>query len=417
MKISARKLSIYCFWFCILIDLHFFYLFAYPSFLITLLHNRIMTGSLALFMFILICIGCSQIKTSQMKFLRRYCIYIIIVFLVIFIYTLIKYPAQELKTTYLSSNNILVMLWAMPLVLFMKDIDGFHRFARKLNWILLIWLSLIMIQGILYNVAGVMILDFKEYFVGDISTRNNQIRIGIGAVANAVILYDFDVWFTKKIKKTGLPFIVFCIGMFDVVFIQQTRMYIIALAAGISVTLLVGSKGKKAKIRNILILFSIVGVLYFSNAVSDMIASFDVNSELGGSTENRLREFYYYLNYFCNHPLVGMGGLSDSVKGTFSSIVHGPLGWFYLDDIGYIGTLANGGILLSLIYVIFFVHSIKIIKVLKRKNKIFQYSYFIAILIFIFIADFSLTFFLSQKVSLILPIMVALGELIYIEQE
>ena len=176
MKISARKLSIYCFWFCILIDLHFFYLFAYPSFLITLLHNRIMTGSLALFMFILICIGCSQIKTSQMKFLRRYCIYIIIVFLVIFIYTLIKYPAQELKTTYLSSNNILVMLWAMPLVLFMKDIDGFHRFARKLNWILLIWLSLIMIQGILYNVAGVMILDFKEYFVGDISTRNNQIN-------------------------------------------------------------------------------------------------------------------------------------------------------------------------------------------------------------------------------------------------
>lgn len=417
MKISIRKLAMYCFGFCILIDLHFFYLFPYPSFFSTLLHNRIMTGTLALFVFVLICVGCPKIKKRQMRFLRRYCVYIIMVFLVIFIYTLIKYPAQELKTTYLSSNNILVMLWAMSMFFFMKDIDGFHRFVRKLNWILLIWLSLIMIQGILYNATGVMILDFKEYFVGDVSTRNNQIRMSIGAVANSIILYDFDVWFTKKVKKTGLPFIVFCIGMFDVVFIQQTRMYIIALAAGISVTLLVGSKGKKTKIRNVLILISIVVVLYFSNAISNMIASFDVNSQLGGSTENRLRELYYYLNYFYNHPLVGMGGLSDSVKGTFSSIVHGPFGWFYLDDIGYIGTLANGGILLVLIYVIFFVRSIKIIKLLKRKNKIFQYSYFIAMIIFIFISNFSLTFLLSQKVSLILPIMVALGELIYIEQK
>lgn len=416
MKISIRQIAMYCFWFCILIDLHFFYLFRYPNFLNTLLHKRIMTGTLALLMVVFLYIGCNQIKMNQLKYLRRYCICIIMVFLLFFTYTLMKYPAQEIKTTYLSSNNILVMLWAIPLVLFMKDIEGFHRFARKLNWVMLIWLLLIMIQGILYNASGMMLFDFKEYFSGDVSTRNNQLRMAMGATANALILYDFDVWFTKKIKKTGLPFIVFCIGMFDAIFVQQTRMYIISLAAGMAITLLVGSKGKKAKIRNVLILCIIVLILFFSNGISNLIASFNINSELGGSTENRLREIYYYWSYFCNHPFMGMGGLSDAIESTYNSIVHGPLGWFFLDDIGYLGTLANGGIIFAVIYASFFGRAIKIIKLLKKKNKIFQYSYFVSIFIFIFIADFTLTFFLSQKVSLVLPIMVALGEIIYIEQ-
>ena len=412
-KMTIRKLSKWLFWFCILLDLHFLYLFAYPSFANTLFHRRIMTGSLALVALIMNCYAYRGVINSQYRFLKRYCIFVLSIFILLFAYTCIKYPMQPLKTTYLSSNNIMVMMWALPIVIFLKDIEGFHVFARKINWILLIWLVLVMLQGILYNASGILMLDFKSYFVGDVATRNNQLRMTIGGLANVMILYDFDVWFTKKVKKTGLPFIVFCIGIIDALFVQQTRVYIISIAAGMAITLLVGSKGKKNKIRNIVILLFVVVILIFSNSISNLLASFSVNSELGGSTENRLREIYYYWNYFWQHPLIGMGGLSDAVESAYKNIVHGALGWFYLDDIGYIGMLANGGFLVSSILFIFLGRSIKIIKMFVKKHLVTKYSYFISIIIFVVISDITLAHFLTQKVNLILPIILALGELIY----
>lgn len=48
-----------------------------------------------------------------------------------------------------------------------------------------------------------------------------------------------------------------------------------------------------------------------------------------------------------------------------------------------------------------------------KKHLVTKYSYFISIIIFVVISDITLAHFLTQKVNLILPIILALGELIY----
>ena len=75
--------------------------------------------------------------------------------------------------------------------------------------------------------------------------------------------------------------------------------------------------------------------------------------------------------------------------------------------------LANGGFLVSSILFIFLGRSIKIIKMFVKKHLVTKYSYFISIIIFVVISDITLAHFLTQKVNLILPIILALGELIY----
>lgn len=60
-------------------------------------------------------------------------------------------------------------------------------------------------------------------------------------MANKMILYNFDMVYTKKVTRKILPCLVLFIGLFDVVFVQQTRMQLIALACGLVVTLLIWS--------------------------------------------------------------------------------------------------------------------------------------------------------------------------------
>ncbi|MEO2263758.1 hypothetical protein ABE613_12535 [Dorea sp. YH-dor228] len=103
--------------------------------------------------------------------------YVIIVFITLFVFTIIKYSNQPINVTYLSCYNILVLLWTLPLAISINDMEGMECFLRRVNWILLVWLVIVAAQGIAYMMNENLILGFQDMLSGAIRSRNSRIRL------------------------------------------------------------------------------------------------------------------------------------------------------------------------------------------------------------------------------------------------
>lgn len=417
MKITKKQCISGVFLLMMLVDMHFLYIFKYPDFLKNLLHRRIVPGTAGMLMFIYVICKYKKFINKYFSRLKIINYLVLLIFLILFFYTIIHYSAQPWNVTYLSTNNILIILWALPLAVSFRNTTTMRSYLRRINYILLLWFIIVAIQAVVYRVNGTLLFGFEDMFSGNIRVRNNGLRFELGGVSNIMILYNFDIILGKKEKKTILPCVVFVLGFLDVIFVQQTRMQIIALFCGLIMILLLGRKSKKQKIVSCVVLLFALLILLNTNYISQFVNSFSTTGEESGSTIIRLQEIEYYLDVFRKNIIFGLGGLSDAVGLYYSNLVHSSLGIYFLDDIGYLGTVANGGILLLIIVLTIILRWTKIIKKVIAKKKIQEYSYLIAIYVYILIAWITLPFILTQKTNIALPLVMAIFEIVVLNLE
>ena len=289
MKITRRQCILGLFLFMILVDMHFLYLFKYPDLFKNILHRRLIPGTVGLLVFVFAICKYRNIIRKYFGFLKKTSYLVLLTFIILYSYTITHYPAQPWNVTYLSTNNILIILWALPLAIAFRNIDDMKKYIRIINYVLLIWFIIVAVQSIIYKFCGSLLLGFEDLFSEYVRTRNNGIRFELGGIANVMILYNFDIVFTKKEKKIVLPLLVSFLGIFDVIFVQQTRIEIAALFLGLLIILLLGGKNKKQKIISSIIIIGSCIILLSTNYISQFINSFSITGSESGSTIIRLQ--------------------------------------------------------------------------------------------------------------------------------
>ena len=364
------------------------------------------------FMFCMIfCKHSMREMRRNMKFAYNIGFVIIVCFLIIFIYTLIAFPAQSIKNTLTVSYSILGILLIYPLGCYLMIKEDEEVIFKFMNAMACIWYIMVLMQKILYEISGTIILS-GLYSDEDVLIRSSGIRIGLLIYGNIMLVYNFYKLYTGTAKSKIFTAFMVILGCYEVVAIQQTRMYTIILAVCLLLIVIFDRNTKAKFIRKILIFVLVIIAISQTDVVYNFFASFSESGSLGVSTTNRLYAFNYYWNYWLEHPLFGMGFASE---GAYYSTVHGSLGTAYQSDTGFIGQLSRLGLFIIPMYVVPVVRMCQITLKLKRKQATDWVLYF-CILAFILGTSITLIIFSTHKTNMLYPVAIVLFEYRYYKE-
>lgn len=157
-------------------------------------------------------------------------------------------------------------------------------------------------------------------------------------------------------KRKAKDIIILCILSVYILFVHKGRQMPVALTVLVVVYLL-----RNINLKNILISVAILSVItaliiHDTNIASryDEILSGDYSND--ASVLQRLKDIEYVTPYIADHPVAGVGCLAPSYNDGFMGIFDQ---WFFISDIGLLGTMTEGGIILVLCWLLFYFISFK----------------------------------------------------------
>ena len=346
---------------------------------------------------------CRSIISNRSGYLVSYIVSYITVIIIVTIYSLIKYRAEDVPAM---MNNIipylLVLLYAPILV-----IENEHKemIWKMLNLVYIIWTVLSLLQIFLYESAGLVIMEGFTNRWGNIEYRNGNMRLLHGmCFYNIMVLFNyFKMLESSDIKKGRLKHgIFFLLGLYIVLFVEQSRaMSIVMLVCIISMLIYRRLTAKGLVTNFIAIALLIIGSIA-TNYLGNLIASIT-----SASINNSMRGYavQYYLGTLLNNPLFGIGFTNDR------TLLHGSLGMAYIDDVGIFGQMARMGLCALILLVPLLVRLYSIQKKMRINN---SHRSDLVFLLFMYtlLTSGSLIIFDPQRIAL-LPIILATSEVEY----
>lgn len=349
------------------------------------------------------------------KGLFKECYTFIICYIILFIYSSIKYTNQSFADTLIGENesySLLFIVIAIPIITLIYHNKGNRELLKFLNGFALAVCILEIMQVIVHKRMGVIFLT--RYFEGrNIGYRSYGLRIILHWSGNFMTLYNFYMFYNIRAKKKGKwikYFLFFVIMMFDQIVVSQTRQTLLILAGCFILQILLDRNSRWGLQKKILVSISIIVFVCIGGYIPDFINSFSASSDLAVSTTERLYSYQYYWNYFLRHPIFGFGFANPQIN---TSIVKGPLGRAIVDDVGIVGHLAKEGIFVVPMYIIPMIRCITILCRANRNKKIPDLPYYWAALFFV-IAGSATQIVLDQERILLFPIVLGMIEYINI---
>ena len=80
--------------------------------------------------------------------------------------------------------------------------------------------------------------------------------------------------------------------------------------------------------------------------------------EGGGSITGRLAMYAYYFNGFMQHPIMGQGFIKP-INSALTTLLYGPYGFYYLEDVGIVGCLFTFGLVGVFLFLTFITKGMK----------------------------------------------------------
>ncbi|KNY26571.1 O-antigen ligase family protein [Pseudobacteroides cellulosolvens] len=338
-----------------ILDVNCFYLIKIPSSL-SRIWGVYQKGLLVIISFLLfLWAGGWKNGTS---FMKKYCICVFVSIGVAIVISTLRYYNNILHNVILEANHYLLIVLAFPLLRFIKRSNGYDRVFQVLNYIAFITYIIFIAQSFAYNTAGRVFLNISVY------ERSDMIRITLKSVGCLMVVYNFcQVWCYKINKNSWFHIVQLVLGIYCVLFIQQTRAYYLVIGGSIFAVLLFYKTEAAKKLRNILIVIS-VGIAILGTGVADIfMASFSSSSAEYAGTLARTGAFGYFWSEFLANPLIGHG-IINSGSQMLMNIRTGPYGIYHYADTGIMGLFAQLGLLAVGVYVWPVIHWIKLL----RKN-------------------------------------------------
>lgn len=234
--------------------------------------------------------------------------------------------------------------------------------------------------------------------------REGNIRIGLGAFGNIMLIYNFYKTVYSRENRKLLEIVNLVLGLYCLLFIQQTRMFTLIIFV-IYIYFLV-SQGKKLKTigKNVLIAISGAIALINTGFLNSFIVTF-TSSDYEGSSVARQYAYEHFLSVFTANPLFGFGFASP---GNYSDLVYGNLGIASVDDVGIVGQMARFGIFAFVIIVPVVLRMFSVCRRLKN-NKYTYYPVFVGFSLYVLLTCATLSILDPQRIAL-LPVLLGLFE-------
>jgi len=361
----------------------------------------------ALAMFVFIYLKYSKIIIKWYgSWMFWYSLSLIASFIILFLISELLYPNQRLTQTLSGNVSFLypVLMSAFALV-YIKD-NGTERMVRFLNIVCLIWYILMIMHSVNYSLKGTVLFSAMDMFEnGSISRRENHLRMGSGLFGNIMVVYNFVKFYCRK-NNEKLPIfnlILFVLGVYCAVAIQQTRAMIIVLSGCIAVVVLFFSGTLK---QNIIKALSIIGIaIYLSmdnNIFAKLINTFS-NPDYRVTITARVYAYEYYFEIFKNSLLYGFAFCADQ------NIIHGPLGIAYTADVGFVGLMATTGLFSIVIYVVPILHMFKLMLKKGYRNLIENDIMLLALMTYLILSS-ATALITHAKLCYAFPFIIALFE-------
>lgn len=131
----------------------------------------------------------------------------------------------------------------------------------------------------------------------------------------------------------------------------------------------------------ILLLGVLGGALILQSSVFDKYMQID-KIEGGGSITGRLAMYAYYFNGFMQHPIMGQGFIKP-INSALTTLLYGPYGFYYLEDVGIVGCLFTFGLVGVFLFLTFITKGMKTIISGYKDRSIFSDSVVLGVFMFL----------------------------------
>ena len=394
----------------VLIDISFFYLLNLPK---SFGNYKYLYITIVIIVLCSACCFNTKIKRCTFKyrsFLKYYTPFLLVALILMLFYSQVVYTSQSLVQAFIAEYYFLIILLVYPIIYIMNIDNGYDKIFRMLNAVTFLWYIVMIFQSILYNGTGDLFL--KGYFMTDRVVIRSGIRIFSSTLGNIMILYNFNAFYNNYKKKKDLLFylMMFVLGMYCLLVIQQTRMYTIAIIISLLFLIFSTNKLNTKVIINVLVLSIALLILIQSKSLSVFFTSF-TDGKID-TTNVRIDAITYFKGYIIKNPIFGMGLVSYG--GNYNSILRGFDGSYYLDDLGFIGLLTKTGFFALSIYVVLIFRFIYIYRRICKKNSCKENGFLLSLLTFLIISSISII--ITDPVRIIaLPFIFAIFEYKYIQ--
>ncbi|MDF2943021.1 MAG: hypothetical protein K0S01_1879 [Herbinix sp.] len=343
------------------------------------------------------------------SFIQNYCMILLFSLAALIIYSIIRYPQQNIKQVLNASVYYFYFFYIYAIILIL-DAKGIDKVFKLVNYIMVVWYGILIVQSILYSTNGTLIIHYDN-----VSTRNG-IRITMYTLAHLMLLYNFDAIYHKRkhIKNRILLWVSLMMGMYCLIVVEQTRGYIISVFLAFLFDILSNNHSNKKKVRVVFVLAVATYFVFYSEYFNTLVTSlFQATSEYGYDQTQRVGAFTYFWYWFQKSPLFGFGFISFG--NYYDSILRGAYGNYHLTDTGFVGLLGEMGIFAFVIYGILITRFVFILNQLSKMGQMRNEGFLQSLFIYILSTSLTLIMFYDST-ALLFPLSFALFEYKYYKE-
>lgn len=261
----------------------------------------------------------------------------------LFEYVYVGYKYQQPLTTSFSGTYYYCYAVLLPVFNYLLERISRERVLDALESAALVISIFMLIVASLMNFGGINITQVTRQ-------RSDTIRIValvLVQMCPIISLYLYINNISNKLKHI----IALVVCLTALVYVSQSRLNILVIIVCLALTLILHYR-KNAALTFIAlcIVLMVGGSLILFGPLGQLLGSFSLNSEYGGNTLTRIWETDYYLELFRTNPFNGTGLITYGTPAY--SIIAGPYGNYYIDDVGIIGALAMTGLWVVPIFII-----------------------------------------------------------------
>ncbi len=319
-------------------------------------------------------------------------IYILITALVVgiqSIYSMITYGENPYDMIWGCARFL--CLFFLPLFVYLFEKCDANKFISRIIVIGIVSVLLILFLALAKDYGIPVTLPGARFF----GVRDGHTRVSITNAGRIAIVYLFAyIIQSREWKRKIYLSVLLALMLVAFIYFQATRIANIALVVAF-IAILVFYRGSNNKKLIYAFIVSVAILIIWLNK-NVLFESFSTSGEQAASTIARLNGTAYFLDIFKGNPLTGLGIIRPKNQ-ELMLIWAGPLGIYYLDDLGIIGGLFETGLVGIVLYIYPILRMSYIsYKLYKLKNNVALFS--IGMTVYTVVTQASLSFLSLARV-------------------
>lgn len=329
---------------------------------------RYITSAVAL----ILGVGCLCSARVYLK-IKNYCHFMNVWLVILFVFLFIEvFYGWSVGSNSLVQNlsYVYIYFWLFlfyPIIYILVCNNGKKRLIYAICGWTVVALLLKTIVWFLYNYLHKDVMHYLLFEFGSEWIRNGFQRIPATCFSGVLVcamLYAF--YNSTKVQMKILAIVIILFNIWYALTVFASRAQVICLVLGMSVAILLRRNMGIKKMATYLV-FIIVAAVGMSTAYfNEFVRSMSLTTYSMGM---RVKEMIYYSNLIQKHWLMGFLYVFSNDK------IHGPMGTYYLSDLGLFSKIFETGIIGMIIHLLPFVQMFQSCrKYMKKNNKEFLFA-------------------------------------------